>query len=111
MHDEPPDSRRSAAKAGPAPTPTDAELSRIAREAVHQPPDRRLDEQLVRMGLMDAPEPTEPQPAGPTSRPVAIDPETQRLRDQLRRTRVHELLLVGVIAVLTIVVVVLLLTR
>ena len=36
--------------------PTDEALSRIAREAVHQPADPRLDRQLARLGVMDAPE-------------------------------------------------------
>ena len=42
-------------KAETTPTPTEAELSRIAREAVRQPADPRLDKQLERMGLTDAP--------------------------------------------------------
>jgi hypothetical protein len=111
MHDETPESRRSPGKSGPAPTPTEAELSRIAREAVHQAPDRRFDEQLVRMGLLDAPESAERRPAGPTSHPVAIDPDLEHLRDQLRRARMHEWLLVGVIVVLAIMVIVLLIAR
>jgi hypothetical protein len=41
-------------------SPTDAELSRIAREAVRQPADPRLDKQLARMGLADEPVPAAP---------------------------------------------------
>ena len=105
MQDDTPESRPQPPKAEASRGPTEAELSRIAREAVHQPPDARLDKQLVRMGLMDAPEPAESQPA---SRPVAKDPELERLRDELRRTRVTLWILVGVIAILFVVIVVLL---
>jgi len=108
MHDDTPESRPHSPKAEPPPRPTEAELSRIAREAVHQPADARLDKQLVRMGLMDASQPVEPEPARPTSRPVAIDAELERLGAELRRTKVILWLLVGVTAILVIVVVVLL---
>ncbi len=111
MHDETPAARPPTPKADAPPLPTEAELSRIAREAVHQPPDARLDKQLARMGLLDDAGPAGPQPGAPTSGGVAIDPELDRLRDQLRRARLYEWLLVGVIVVLTIVVVVLLLAR
>ena len=106
MHDDTPASRPQAPKAVPTPRPTDAELSRIAREAVHQPPDARLDKQLVRMGLMDASEPAEPQPARLTGRPVAIDAELERLREELRRAKVILWLFVGATAILVVVVVV-----
>jgi hypothetical protein len=109
MHDDTPESRPQSPKAEAPPRPTEAELSRIAREAVHQPPDARLDKQLVRMGLIDPVEPAEPLPARPTSRPVAIDAEVERLREELRRTRVILWLLAGVTAILVVVVVVLLL--
>ena len=39
----------------PDPATSDAELSRIAREAVRQPPDPRMDRQLAKMGLTDDP--------------------------------------------------------
>jgi hypothetical protein len=110
MHDDTPESRRQSPKAEPTPPPTEAELSRIARQAVHQPPDARLDKQLVRMGLMDAPELAEPLPALPTSRPVEIDQELVRLREELRRLKVIIWLLVGVIAILAVVVIVLLIS-
>jgi predicted nucleic acid-binding Zn ribbon protein len=109
MHDDTSESRTQSPKAEPPPRPTEAELSRIAREAVHQPPDVRLDKQLVRMGLMDPAELAGPQPARPASRPVAIDEELERLSEELRRTRVILWLLVGVTALLVVVVVVLLL--
>jgi hypothetical protein len=109
MHDDTPESRPASPKADPPPPPpTEAELSRIARQAVHQPADARLDKQLVRMGLMDAAEASETQPAEPASRPVAIDPELERLREELRRSRMILWLLVGVIVILAVVVVALL---
>src|SRR4051794_16168659 len=46
----------TSSKAEPRPVPTDAELSRMAREAVHQAPDPHLDRHLQRMGLVDAPD-------------------------------------------------------
>ena len=51
MDDETPTTRPSAPAAEP--TTSDAELSRIAREAVRQPADPRMDRQLARMGLTD----------------------------------------------------------
>jgi len=91
-----------------APGPTEAELSRIAREAVHQAPDARLDKQLARMGLLDASDAAEPQAGQPTSRPVAVDPELERLRADLRRARSMLWMLVAVIAILVVAVVFLL---
>jgi len=108
MHDDAPGLRPVPEKGQPAAPLTEAELSRMAREAVHQPADARLDKQLVRLGLMDATEPSAMPQAGPTGGPVAIDRELTRLREELRRMRVLLALLVGVIAVLAIVVVVLL---
>lgn len=87
MDDEVPTSRPDPPKAEATRGLTEAELSRIAREAVHQAPDARLDKQLARMGLTDASAPAEAKPAQPTSRPVAIDPELERLRSQLRRMK------------------------
>lgn len=110
MHDDTPESRPQSPNAEPTRGPTEAELSRIAREAVHQPADARLDKQLVRMGVMDAPEGTEPRSTQPSSGPVAIDPTIERLREELRRTRMTQWLLVGVIAILAVIVVVLLLS-
>jgi len=50
--DDTPEPRPRSPKAEPTSGPTEAELSRIAREAVHQAPDSRLDKQLARMGLL-----------------------------------------------------------
>jgi hypothetical protein len=54
MDDELPTTRPSSPAAEP--TTSDAELSRIAREAVRQPADPRMDRQLARMGLTDGPD-------------------------------------------------------
>src|SRR4051812_194849 len=51
------DTTPKTAGQSPKPEPTarysEAELSRIAREAVHQAPDARLDRELARLGLVD----------------------------------------------------------
>jgi hypothetical protein len=107
-HDDTPKSRPRSPKAEPTPAPTEGELSRIARAAVRQPPDPRLDKQLARMGLMDTSEPAEPQPGQPTGRSVVIGPELERLHQELRRIEVILWVLVAVIGILAVMVVVLL---
>ena len=62
----------SAAAAGP----TEEELSRIARQAVRQPADPRLDSELARMGLGG--DPVEPHAGQPRVR-AAIGPELEKL--------------------------------
>ena len=109
-HDDTPKSRPRSPKAEPTPAPTEGELSRIAREAVRQPPDPRLDKELERMGLMDAPDVAGSQPGQSRGRPVAVDPELERLRQRLRSVEVA-LLVVAVIAGVLAVIVVILLTR
>jgi hypothetical protein len=97
-------------KADPATAPTDAELSRIAREAVRQPADPRLDKQLERMGLTDAPAPaTPPAPAVSPSANATIDPTVEALQGRLRRVESIVWLLVAAVGVLAVAVVVLLL--
>ncbi len=71
--DETPVPPPQAPKADQTHAPTEAELSRIAREAVRQPADPRLDKQLERMGLTDA-------PAAPSSRRSRLSPWTQGSR-------------------------------
>ena len=92
-------------KAGSTPTPTDAELSRIAREAVRQPADPRLDKQLERMGLTDAPATA----ASPDKARVAIDPTVDALRGRLSRVESIVWVLVVAVGILAAAVVVLLL--
>lgn len=104
--------RPQSPKPEPAPGPTDAELSRIARQAVHQPPDARLDKQLVRMGLLDD---AEPAAAGtqlnqPTAGAVAVDPELERIRGNLRRARLI-ILALGLLCALLAIVVIALIVR
>jgi hypothetical protein len=108
MDDETPTTRPHPPRAEPAPGPTESELSRIARAAVHQEPDARLDKELARMGLTDPAEPATRQPRPPTDRPAVIDPELERLRKQLQRTEAIVWVLLGVSAILAVLVVVLL---
>ena len=74
--------------------PSEAELSRIAREAVHQPADPRLDRQLARLGVMDPPAPGKAE-AGLPSPAVVSDPALERISARLRRVE----MLLGVVAV------------
>ena len=103
--DETPARPPQPVKAEATSTPTDAELSRIAREAVRQPADPRLDKQLERMGLTDAPLTT----ASPAAADVAIDPTVEALKGRLRRVESIVWVLVAAVAVLAVAVVVLLL--
>jgi hypothetical protein len=91
-------------KAASAPAPTDAELSRIAREAVRQPADPRLDKQLERMGLTDAPA-AAPSPA---KADATIDPTVEALQGRLRRVESIVWALVVAVALLAVAVVLLL---
>ena len=54
--------------------PSEAELSRIAREAVRQPADPRLDKQLAWMGLTDDPVPAAAPVATAPAAPPAVAP-------------------------------------
>jgi hypothetical protein len=94
----------------PTTAPSDGELSRMGREAVRQPPDPRLDKELMRMGLIDAVDPAEPDPGHARGRPAAMGPELERLRAELRRV---EMAMVGlaVATVLLAVLVLILFTR
>lgn len=103
--DETPTSPPRPTKGEPTPAPTDAELSRIAREAVRQPADPRLDKQLARMGLTDALAP----PAPTASGPIAIDPAVEGLQRRLRRVESVVWALVAAVGVLAAAVVALLL--
>jgi len=108
MDDETPAIRPHPPKQATSGALTDAELSRIARDAVHQAPDVRLDRELARMGLLDPAEPAVPRPER-TGRVPAIDPELERLRDALRRRTLVVWLLLAVTAILAVSVVVLIL--
>jgi hypothetical protein len=108
MEDDTPAPGPNPAKPASTTSLTEAELSRIAREAVHQPADARLDKQLARMGLMDAPEAAVPKPVQPIASSVAVDPEIERLRNELGRTRTILWVLLAVSAILLVAVLVLL---
>ena len=108
MDDEAPTSRPASPKAELPRELTDAELSRIARQAVHQAPDPGLDRQLARMGIADASDVREGLTARPASRPAAIELELTRLRDELRRLKAIAWGLAAVIAMLVALVIVLL---
>ena len=107
-------SRPQSPKAEPMAAPNDAELSRIAREAVHQPADPRLDRQLARMGVMEAAEPAEDRPGQAAARPATSSvssvssAEVERLGTRLRRVETLLGALVVAVAILAFFVVILL---
>ena len=103
--DETPVSPPQSPKADQTHAPTEAELSRIAREAVRQPADPRLDKQLERMGLTDAPA----APATTTKHFAAVDPRVDALGGRLRRVESIVWVLVVAVVILAVAVVVLLL--
>ncbi len=108
-HDDPAKTRpRPPARTEALPAPTEAELSRIAREAVRQSADPRLDSELARMGLGETAPPRDALPGQARGRPATVDPELERLRGQLRRTELMLRALVVVTVILAVVVVVLL---
>lgn len=107
MDDEAPKSRPDSPKAGASRGLTEAELSRIAREAVHQAPDPRLDKQLARLGLTGASEPAETLPGQPTAGSVAIEPELERLRKELQRLKALLWVLAAITVIMAVVVVLL----
>ena len=106
-HDDRPKGRRRSPNAESMPAPTEAELSRIAREAVRQPPDPRLDKELARMGLTETAELAEAQPGQSRSRSVAAGPELERLRAKVGRIERILWVLVAVTVILAVLVVVL----
>ena len=108
-HDETPMSRPISPKSESMPTPSEGDLSRIAREAVRQPPDPRLDKQLARMGLTDPSEPAEPRPGRPADPSVVSGSELERLQKELRRIAVILGVLVAAIGILALIEVILLL--
>src|SRR4051794_14274526 len=78
----------TSSKAEPRPVPTDAELSRMAREAVHQAPDPHLDRHLQRMGLVDAPDAPDA-PDREARQPVAPPAESSGLTVELLDRRLR----------------------
>jgi hypothetical protein len=95
MDDEMPTTRPPTPAAEP--TTSDAELSRIAREAVRQPADPRMDRQLARMGLTDGPDDDERRPsqaAGPSALSTANAERIEQLERRLRRLQVVVVVLI-----------------
>ena len=92
-------SRPQSPKAEPMAAPNEAELSRIAREAVHQPADPRLDRQLARMGVMEAAAPVADRPDQQPIGSVVSGAEVERLGGSVRRLE----MIVGVLAVAVVV--------
>jgi hypothetical protein len=120
MEDDITPKARPGSPKGPSTSePSEGELSRIAREAVRQPPDPRLEKQLAWMGLGDGAAPTErqaatvhpadPQPTQPMSLPVAIATDLEPVRAQLRRIEQLVWVIAAVTAILAVLVLVLLL--
>jgi hypothetical protein len=107
--DEAPKSRPRTPKTAPAATsgPTEEELSRIARQAVRQPADPRLDSELARMGLGGS-ESSDAHPAQPRARAAAIGPELEKLHGDVKRLERMVWGLVVVVAILVVAVVYLL---
>ena len=95
--------RPPSPKTEPDGAPTDEALSRIAREAVHQPADPRLDRQLARLGVMDVPESVDPAPRRTSGTPPVTAADLARLEAKLGRTQAIlwvVLVAVGVVVVL-----------
>ncbi len=99
-------SRQRSPKAESIAAPNEAQLSRLARDVVHQPPDPRLDRQLERMGVMETSEPaqarlvqpTQARAVQPTSPSAVSGSELQRLDAKLGR--IESILRVVIAAVL-----------
>jgi hypothetical protein len=85
-----------SARPGPASAPTEAELSRMAREAVRQPPDPRLDKQLQRMGLADS-------PGAAADASARSDAEVERLQRRVRRLEALAIALAIAVGVLVVI--------
>jgi len=74
-------------KTEPEGAPSEEALSRIAREAVHQPADPRLDRQLARLGVMDVPETVDPASRRTPGTPPVTAADLARLEAKLGRTQ------------------------
>jgi hypothetical protein len=95
-------------KAEPIAAPNEAELSRIAREAVHQPADPRLDRQLARMGVVDTADAAAGTPGQAASQSAVSSAEVERLGSRLRRIEMTVGVLVVAVVVLAVISVILL---
>ncbi len=95
-------SQPQSPKAEPMAAPNEAELSRIAREAVHQPADPRLDRQLARMGVMESAG-AAGSPSQAMSQPVVSSAEVELLGARVRRLEVIAGVLTVAIVVLAVI--------
>jgi hypothetical protein len=102
-------SRPPSAKSDADSAPSDEALSRIAREAVHQPADPRLDRQLERLGVTDARPSIEPPGSKASSPAGASVAEVERLSARLRRVETTLFLLLAAVVIVALVEVILLL--
>jgi hypothetical protein len=93
---ETPASRPASPTAEPRPAPTEAELSRIARDAVRQPADPRLDRQLAAMGLAGPVEAAQREPRPQAGRGL----EVERFDRRVRRLEVATALLAAAVVIL-----------
>jgi hypothetical protein len=96
-------SQPQSPKAEPMAAPNEAELSRIAREAVHQPADPRLDRQLARMGVMETAEAEADPPAHAASQSIVSGAEVERLGARVRRLETIVGVLAAVVVVLAVI--------
>jgi uncharacterized membrane protein len=101
-------SQPQAPKAEPMAAPNEAELSRIAREAVHQPADPRLDRQLARMGVMESAGPAAGSSSKAVSPPVVSSAEVELLGARIRRLETIAGVLGVAVVVLAVIAVILL---
>ncbi|MEO8436990.1 MAG: hypothetical protein ABI562_00930 [Chloroflexota bacterium] len=104
--EEPSPSQQRSPKAEPIAASNEAELSRLARDVVHQPPDPRLDRQLARMGeTSESAQARSVQPTGPSA---ASDSELQRLDAKLGRIELILRVVIAAVLILALIEVVLL---
>ena len=104
--DATPQSRPTPSKVEPT-QPTEAELSRIAREAVRQSADPRIDRQLEWMGLTEPSEGAEREARPQRAVPDRSAAEIERLDRRLRRVEIVLALLVVAVVIVALVEVVL----
>ena len=101
-------SQPQSPKAEPMAAPNEAELSRIAREAVHQPADPRLDRQLARMGVMESAGPAAGSAAQPMSQAVVSSADVELLGARVRRLEMIAAVLAVAVVVLAVIAIALL---
>jgi hypothetical protein len=81
-------------------TTSEAELSRIAREAVRQPADPRMDRQLARMGLTGDPDQADARSAPTTTALAGATARIDHLERRIRRLEVAAVVLTLAVLIL-----------